>query len=106
MTFFECTLFDNLLSSDTWFLSKFPSFSWATAASARLALVWIGQGECAAIEGSSQQQLVLRSTLACPVRESSSCVQILESPPIVLPLVQGGVVVGKVVLICFKVNLR
>ena len=35
--------------------------------------------------------------MACPVRESSCSVQVLERPAIVLPLVQGGVVVGKVV---------
>ena len=41
--------------------------------------------------------------MARPVRESSCRVQLLESPSVVLPLVQGGVVVGKVVPVAVQV---
>lgn len=41
--------------------------------------------------------------MARPVRESSCRVQLLESPPVVLPLVQWRMVVGKVVPVAVQV---
>ena len=87
----------------TWFLGEFSSFSWATASSPGLDIVCIGQGKCPSIEGSSQQQLALRSTLACPVGESSCSVEVLEGPAVVVSLLQRRVVVGKVVPVAVQV---